>query len=385
MRVFDIALTRGPEGWELAGSVSMDRLDVDGLRLWYRFPEEWSIGELDATPFLPSLLATAMWWREPLRIEGPVSARLLTNVEAAMRVYRSLFPDTLSLIEVEADAVPLTTGRPATACLFSCGVDSWYSVLQSLEHPPRDAEPLTHVIYVPEVDFQYSPTTHARFLEDIHAAAARVGLHLIRLDSNLRSFTERFQEWGVTHGSVLAGMASTLNVTTLLIPSPLPYRTALPYGSHPVLDPLWSTERTTVIHHGGETDRVDKIRYLAQSDVALDTLKVCYEVDTRTNCGRCIKCMLTMVGLAAVDALDRCDRFETPLNASRLARQRVKSAGHRALLVDLLPALRGDRTKRRLARAIQLALARDEVTSATRHLGAAFAPSHARSPGSPPD
>src|SRR6266516_6227177 len=109
----------------------MERLDTEGLRIWFRFPGEYSAGELDASPFLPALLVTSMWWNEKLTIDGPVSVRLLANVEEAMSLYHGLFP-SLPAVGVSAPSHGLSRGKAATACFFSRGVDSWYSVLRSL-------------------------------------------------------------------------------------------------------------------------------------------------------------------------------------------------------------------------------------------------------------
>src|SRR3981081_1068993 len=90
--VDDIRLEPRDEQWELSGRISMDRLDTEGQRIWFRFPSEDSTREVVASPFLAALLVTSMWWREQLTIDGPVSARLLTNAREAMELYRCLFP-----------------------------------------------------------------------------------------------------------------------------------------------------------------------------------------------------------------------------------------------------------------------------------------------------
>jgi hypothetical protein len=366
--IHDLSLSNAGHHWELSGSVKMESLDVEALRLWFRFPAAWSDGTLDASPFLSSLVATAMWWREPLAIEGPVSPQLLETSAQAMDVLRTLFPQLGEPVALTGETVTPPPAQPVTACLFSLGVDSWYSVLRALENPLRGAPPLTVGVYVPDVDWQYSAATHEHVRADLQRAAQRVGIELVTPESNLRSFTERFEHWGVTHGGVLAGTVSAMGPHTLLFPSSQAYGEAVPNGSHPTLDHLWSTERTTVVHHGGEARRIDKLRFLTRHDVALETLKVCYEGDTRKNCGRCIKCMLTMAGLAAVDALDRCDRFDVPLDVSRVRWTRLKGPIHRAMLQELVPLLEGDRAKRRIGRAIEFSLARDELRSGTKRL-----------------
>ena len=139
------------------------------------------------------------------------------------------------------------------------------------------------------------------------------------VESNLRRHTERFLHWGYYHGAGLASMGLALGVRRLLLPAPRSYGFLEPEGSHPLLDPLWSTVRTEVVHHGAEATRWDKIRFLADQPLALETLKVCFDANTDGNCGRCPKCLVTMAMLAAVGALDAAP-FDAPLDLPAVAR-----------------------------------------------------------------
>src|SRR2546421_3879013 len=362
MLVDDIRLDARAEQWELSGRITMDRLDTEGLRIWFRFPGEYSTGELDASPFMPGLLVTAMWWNEELIIDGPVSARLLASVEEAMAIYRALYSE-VSAVGVSAPTHELTAGRAATACMFSRGVDSWYSVLRNLETPDARRPPLTHLVYVPSIDFMYGDDNRARSTATTRQAAEEVGYNLLLLQTNLRHFTERFQEWGVTFGGGLAGMGVALGAgfSHVLLASSLPIGAPSTYGSQPSLDPLWSTERTAIVHDGADASRAQKVRYVARYPVALRTLKVCYSADTEHNCGRCGKCLNTMVALHAAGALSAAPRFEARLSPWRVATMPLKGQ-RRTLLHDLLQGLDDDsRLTRRLVTAIEWRLLSDEV------------------------
>ena len=63
------------------------------------------------------------------------------------------------------------------------------------------------------------------------------------------------------------------------------------FGSHPLLDPLWSTETLAFVHDGCEANRMEKVRRIAESPLLLEGLRVC--VDDRGpdvyNCGSCWK------------------------------------------------------------------------------------------------
>ena len=47
-----------------------------------------------------------------------------------------------------------------------------------------------------------------------------------------------------------------------------------PFGSHPDLDPNWSTEILEFVHEA-EVDKIEKCRLIGQYEVALQTLHVC--------------------------------------------------------------------------------------------------------------
>ena len=103
------------------------------------------------------------------------------------------------------------------------------------------------------------------------------------------------------------GLLFQARFRTILISAAHTYADLGPWGSHPLLDPLWSTELTEFVHHGAHATRVDKCRVLANSEVAMRHLRVCWENrEGRYNCGECEKCLRTMVNLAAVGALGRC-------------------------------------------------------------------------------
>jgi hypothetical protein len=345
----------------------MDRLDTDGLRIWFRGPIDCSPGELDASPFLPGLLATAMWWGEPLIIEAPVSARLLDAVPAAMLRYQGLFP-SLQAIAVSAPGRALPCAPATTACFFTRGIDSWYSVLTNVDDVDRSRPPLTHLLHISGIDWALTAPTRERQTAATLAAAADAGCELVLLETNLRDFTERFQPWDVTHGGALAAVGLTVGArfSRVLVASTFPMYRLQPWGSHPMLDPLWSTERTAIVHDAAGVSRADKLAFLAERPRALANLKVCFEADSEYNCGVCEKCMLTMVGLRAAGVREDLDGFAVPLDARRLAKHTVSDA-NRQLVPELVERL-ADPEDRRYRLALEWSLLREDSLSALRRL-----------------
>jgi hypothetical protein len=306
-----------------------------------------------------------MKWGEDLAIDAPVSARLLSATDEAVAAYRQLNP-ALPSVSVSAPSHELPPATRATACLFSRGVDSWYSVLSNLAKVDPRRPPLTHLVYSPSIDFMYGDENRARAIDATRDAATSVGCQLVVLETNLRQLTERFQHWGVTFGGGLSAMALALGAgfSHVLLPASLAMAAPNRSGSHLALDPLWSTERTSIVHDGA-VSRLEKVRYLADHPEALSNLKVCFVADTDRNCGRCEKCVVTMVELHIAGVLEQAPAFDQPLDARAVAR--IGAPGWQApFLTELIEELGNTPRDRELRRALERVLMREELRSARR-------------------
>lgn len=150
------------------------------------------------------------------------------------------------------------------------------------------------------------------------------GCEVLPILTNLRDFSDRVVDWvRIYHGAALAsvGLAVPGAFPTLTIAATTTYDRLYPLGSHPLLDPLWSTESLSFIHDGCEADRfVDKIALISQSPLALATLRVCASDHDEAvyNCGMCRKCLMTMIGLHLVDKLEACQTLPSSFDLEAL-------------------------------------------------------------------
>jgi len=342
--------------YEISARVRAESGDPEPFRLFYRFPEQYAPpGELDASPFLPPALIWCLRHSESLTLDGPVSPRLLGELDEITGVYRSFFPSAIhGPIEVRAEAVEPPPGRELTASLFTRGVDSWFAVLTALQDP-RLQPPITHAVYAPGFNSRGWTKELRDAKEQATARAARsVGLEFIRFESNInRHF-----------GRGVFAIALSLGFKTALIPSGNMRGEIERQGTHPALDPHFSTERTEVLHYG-DASRLQKVERLARSQEALDALRVCrYDrLESDRNCGKCEKCVRTMLELHAVGALERCSAFEEPLTVSNVAAIRdLKTLRHS--WIEVLHALGDSDFERQLAAAIRLVIFRSDVRRA---------------------
>lgn len=356
---------------ELSARVRSEAWAEEEFTLWYRVPAavipDHGSDAPDCSPFLAALLLWCLRRSEPLRIEGRVSKRLVDNAALASDICRSFWPDIMSAVDVTGAECEPGPGVPGAASFFTRGVDSWYTALTHGDRP-YDTPPLTHLIYVPTVDFMLDEAHRVRAIESTEAAASALGMTAVIVETNLREHTERFLHWGYYHGAGLASIGLVLGFSHVLLPGARSYAQLVPEGSHPLLDPLWSTARTEIVHHGAEASRWDKVRHLADAPVALHALKVCFDENTDGNCGRCPKCIVTMVMLEAVGKLEECP-FDRPLDRARVARLHgLPESLVQQLSADVLPELRD----RRLALAIQAVCLRGRADSLGRSMRHAF-------------
>jgi hypothetical protein len=157
---------------------------------------------------------------------------------------------------------------------------------------------------------------------------------------------------------------------TVLIAATDHYTQLSPWGSHPLLDPLWSTEATTIIHDGSEATRAEKImNWICRSDLALQNLRVCLSPNDQYNCGRCEKCLRTMIPLYVAGCLGR-SAFPRELPIKEAAHHRYRTDGAHLFALDNINLLESKPDQspddRHLIRAMERAIRRSQQKLARR-------------------
>jgi hypothetical protein len=291
-------------------------------------------------------LAASSQWSIPLRLMravaegepadlGSVSPLLAGNLDTIRDIYAAWIdgghPVPLS-VELSSDDAARSN---AVSLFFSGGVDSFYSLLKHRDE--IDNLVLIHGFDVPLAD----TNTFAMAEEQARDVARLFEKRLIVVRTNLHWEQPRIPcHWAMYHGAALAAVALALAPIhrKIYIASSYSYRDLHPWGSHPLLDPLWSTEAVQIVHDGGET-RVDKLRALSSHSEVLARLRVCWENVGNYNCGLCEKCIRTMLGLRAL-GVDRCPAFPDTLSPELVRQQELSGSPilfWRELLCSSLP------------------------------------------------
>ncbi len=191
--------------------------------------------------------------------------------------------------------------RRIAATCFTGGVDSFYTLYTNPE--------LAAIIYCRGLDIPLARRKAAQRVDaELRHISQQSGLDYLWARTNLREVFGKRLSWGaISHGAVLAsiGLVQSPVIASLRIPASHTFDADFPWGSHPALDPLWSTDRLSVIHDGADTPRAEKTRQLADDSLAQQHLRVCFAQFRQNNCSRCLKCMRTMATLTLLDRLRR--------------------------------------------------------------------------------
>lgn len=280
-------------------------------RVYFKFERKYKdFVTADAGAFAAALLIPSMKMGQDLIIEGSISQKMLEGMQEIMDKMASwnlgLKPIAIRPERVRADE---STSSGGNASFFSGGVDSFHTLLKHKDQTDR----IDYLILANGFDISLdNPGLWRQTCRTADDVARCEGVEVIKVESNIRELIEPVLVWDYTHGGCLAalGLAMRKRLKTVFIPSSLAYGQLLPYGSHPELDPLWSTESLTFIHDGAETKRVDKVRFISQNPLALKHLRVCYiNARGKFNCGTCDKCLRTMMNLRIAGKLDQADTF----------------------------------------------------------------------------
>jgi hypothetical protein len=309
-----------------------------------------------------------------IRVEGAASQQFLEASQVIQDIYHSWHPH-LHKVHIRG-VTPVSRARERkgrVGLFFSCGVDSFYSLL-------KHDDDITDLIFIR--GFEYAPheeTLLGRASRMAREAAAHAGKRVVELETNLRGLlVGKGLSWGKLSGGALTASLGLLlypEFSRIYVAASGTYAHLDAWASHPLLDPLWSTDGLEFVHDGAEATRVEKVRLLAAHDWVLRLLRVCNRRPAAApNCGRCEKCIRTMLNLLVAGALERGPSFEVGLDPRRVARMGFQDFHSRAQASENLAALESSKQSGPLAAALRTAINRAERRRLLRELARHFSP-----------
>lgn len=291
--------------------------------------------------WLPAVLALAMRRGEDLVLRDPISDQRREAVDMVQDIFASWYPTKMTRVTITAPPsnAPKRKWLRARrredrleATCFTGGVDSFYSLLTN---PDVGA-----IVYGLGLDIPLSRHKASHRVDaDLRQIAHESRVEYLWARTNLREVFGTRVSWGsMSHGAVLASLGLVLSpkIASLRIPASHTFDADFAWGSHPALDPLWSTDRLKVIHDGADTPRSEKTRRLADETLAQQHLRVCFLQFRQNNCSRCLKCMRTMATLSLLERLDDFPTFTEPLDLDRLQEHAITKRNEAFMMHDVL-------------------------------------------------
>ncbi|WP_202840257.1 hypothetical protein [Luteimonas saliphila] len=274
---------------------------VDGVELYFRTDSDLGL-VLGAEPFLCAMLVPAMeQGRDIVVADGlTASAEFLANLDRLQDIYAVWYPAFRKVairVETRPGEAP-ATGR-GRGLFFSGGLDACHSL-------QKYGSRIDTLIYVRGIDMQLDDEAlYRECLQSNLEIAQAYDKKLVAIESNVRFFIRKVSRsgigWGVAQGCGLGSLANVLGMPLTCISSSAAYDDLGPQGSHPLTDPLCSSDRVRIDHIGCEARRHEKLLEVARDDFLLQRIRVCWQ-DQGLNCGKCEKCLrfrmaLTLAGL----------------------------------------------------------------------------------------
>lgn len=280
----------------------------------------------DYSPFLVSFLVPAMSLGENIYIEGEVSKEVYDSLD---RIQNKFVSWNIGLKKINVYVNGLNSEKynvKKRAVFFSGGVDSFYTYLKNKE----DGIVLDYFILANGYDINIRNKSlwdsTSEYIENISKIEK---VDLIKVESNIRDIIEPIVMWDYSHGGCLAalGLLLTKELSDVYIGSTYTFKQMFPWGSHPEVDSLWSSESTKFHHHGADTTRLEKVFYISKYPIVLKTLRVCYlNKKDNFNCGVCDKCMRTMINLELAGKLLNSETFPKKVDINLLKKIKIESS-----------------------------------------------------------
>ncbi len=275
---------------------------------------------------LACTLAAMRYGEKRITLDAPISPEIKDGLINSMRCLIDWHGGNRQVIPIEAPIqteILFPNKPPRAGALFSGGIDALAMVRDnhlnfSPDHPRHIKDGIL-VYGVLQGENEYDPTFQ-NVIDAVLAMAEDAGLQLIQVYTNayahFRDLDPDFSFWRFEyHGSFLAAIAHAFipRLSVASIASTYDYPNLEPWGSHPLLDPLYSSSSLQVRHENAALSRLEKTKLVGEWDVALKHLRVCNEKESYSkgnyNCGKCEKCVRTMTAFLALGLLDQISTF----------------------------------------------------------------------------
>ncbi|MCG8565272.1 MAG: hypothetical protein MI747_09345 [Desulfobacterales bacterium] len=324
MKIDQIQRSRDGEFYALTARVRFENSDAPEKEVFIKTPLAHGEGfTANADAFLTGCLLPALHLgEERIFLDGEVCPFLKEGLETAMGLLHHWTGGRYTPIPIEAGVrgeihMP---DPPRAGMVMSGGMDSLAALhLNRLNYPPEHPAYVKDGFFIHGFDIGGVVERGAKYhvydraAEAIGKICRDAGLELIPVYTNIRHLCDERELWldsffGAVLGAVAHAFSGRINLMFIGSSYDIPH--LHPCGSHPLLDPEYSSLGVRIRHRDYALSRLEKIEVVSQWDTAFQNFRVCLaNVPDRLNCGKCEKCVRTMTELTALGLLDKTTAF----------------------------------------------------------------------------
>lgn len=304
-------------------------IDIDGDKkvLFFESDKENEkfICDEKADGFLVGLLILAMKLNSDIRIEDPISERLLYGLKTFLiPALVKMNPDFKNInIYVEKLSTKDFNKYDGVATGISGGVDSFYTVLKNMDSGIVDSHKMSHLVLFNAgnfgLDYQESTIEFYKQIEYVLPLAKSLNLPFVYLNSNLMEFVKFSWEQVTTFSNIASGLILQNLIKTYYYSSTYSIdEFRLDFSDNSYYDLInqmvLKMEGFEMISFGGLQSRFEKTKYISSFNIVNNNLNVCLNPEKarnegdKLNCSKCTKCIQTMTSLDIINKLDLYDK-----------------------------------------------------------------------------
>ena len=326
MKIQNLRLEKKGNRNRVAAAVIWEDCDRPTQELYFETDQRFA-KDLSCTPhaFLVGCLLPAMYYgEERISIDAEICPEFRDGLMTAMGwMHHWWYTPKQKQVRIEAKAQvspPFTP--PRAGFFFSGGIDSLATLRANrphypLKHPGSIKDGL--LVYGLEVR---EPESFEYVINSLSVLAKDADITLVPVYTNIRQLgpdndREFWAGFWINEfmGAVFAAIAHVFSkrLTSVSINSSHDISNIIPHGSHPLVDPNYSSSFLRIRYEGIALSRFAKTKLITDWDLALRHLRVCNETKHyqagMLNCGRCEKCVRTMLALLALGVLENTPAF----------------------------------------------------------------------------
>jgi len=275
---------------------------------------------LNPDAFLIACCLPAMYVGEKrIKIEGYICPKVKDGLKQNMEIFRHWYGRNRYFpIAIEADIRKSSLTQNSNkhvGLFFSGGIDSLFSLrtnrlAYSLNHEASIKD--CFLVYGFDMPFSEEIDENSAIFKRAYEKAKIVtddaSANLIPIYTNIRKLDQGlgakfWPNW--YHGAALASVAHcfTPRLKAIHIASTNAIENNEPWGSHPDIDPNYSSNELKIIHDD-LCPKFEKLKIISDWEVAFQNIRTCYQNhEELLNCCACKKCFKVMIMLTALNKL----------------------------------------------------------------------------------